>query len=277
MRKRFTKRSDILLHCFIASLFYLLYLPMMNKASTNTPILLCLHGWGGSKESFDLLREALKDKPIEIITPELPGFGNEPEPKNPLSVNDYAKWVVNYIQDTRYKIQDTGLFVLGHSHGGRIAIKIASEMKDDIKIDHLFLCAAAGIKHPKHIRRIIGLTISKTGNAILSIPGVKKLKPIMKKLMYKILRVHDYEKASEVMRKTMIQVSSEDLRPNLKEIDIETDIFWGTDDGYTPFSDAKIMEAEIKNSTLHSYKGIKHKVHKDKAKEIAEVIQLKLG
>ncbi len=53
-------------------------------------VLVCLHGWGGSKESFTELREALKDSGVEILTPDLPGFGSEPEPDHPRTTNDYA-------------------------------------------------------------------------------------------------------------------------------------------------------------------------------------------
>ena len=61
------------------------------------------------------------------------------------------------------------LFLLGHSHGGRIAIKLVAEGK--IKPDHLFLCAAAGIRHPRNIKRILGLTLAKTGKVFLRIRG----------------------------------------------------------------------------------------------------------
>jgi esterase/lipase len=59
-------------------------------------VLLCLHGWGGSKESFAELRSALKDSDIELLVPDMPGFGSEPEPKEPWTNDDYGDWVVNY-------------------------------------------------------------------------------------------------------------------------------------------------------------------------------------
>ena len=63
------------------------------------PILVCLHGWGGSKESFTELREALQDVPCEIVTPDLPGFGDAAEPERPWTVDDYADWVESYISN----------------------------------------------------------------------------------------------------------------------------------------------------------------------------------
>ncbi len=229
--------------------------------------LVCLHGWGGSSESFNDLRTHLKDAPIKILSPDLPGFGKEPEPAHPWTVDDYADWVSRYIVEH----VDGPFFLLGHSHGGRVAIKLA--LRDELPIQHLFLCASAGIRHARHFKRIVGLTLAKTGKFFLSIPGVNALQPLGKKLLYKLVRVHDYEKASPVMRQTLILVSKGDMKPLLHGITQPTDLFWGHQDGMTPFSDALVMEKLIPNSTLHAYPDARHGVHLTKAAEIAAVIK----
>ena len=230
--------------------------------------LVCLHGWGASKASFTELRAALQGTDIAILTPDLPGFGDAGEPEKAFSMDDYAQWAKQYIEDNV-----TGNYLLlGHSHGGRIIIKMLGET-DVKKPTHVFLCAAAGIRRPRHFKRALGLMLAKGGKLLFSLPLIKKLEPTGKKLLYKLVRVHDYENASEVMRKTLINVSSEDLRPLLPRIDVPTDIFWGEDDGMTPFADAKIMAAEIPNATLHAYKNVRHRVHRDRAPDIAEVIR----
>ncbi len=236
-------------------------------------VLLCLHGWGGSKESFTELREALRGTDIEILTPDLPGFGDEPEPTKPWTTDDYADWVIEWFHKQQFNqpTSQPATFVLGHSHGGRIAIKLAAEKR--IPIEHLYLCASAGIRHIRHFKRIIGLTLAKGGKALLSIPGMKSLQPVGKKFLYKLVRVHDYEKASAIMRQTLINVTEEDLRPMLPLIDVPTDIFWGEDDTMTPVSDGYLMHEKIQRSNLQVYKGIRHRVHRDKAEEIAKAIK----
>jgi pimeloyl-ACP methyl ester carboxylesterase len=233
--------------------------------------LVCLHGWGGTKESFTELRSALEGSGITLFIPDLPGFGAEPEPKKPWDTDDYANWV-----ETQIKKHVRGPFsLLSHSHGGRISLKLAA--RKSLPIEHLYLCAAAGIRHPRHLKRIVGLTLAKSGKALLAIPGLKKLQPIGKKFLYKLVRVHDYELASPVMRQTLINVSAEDLRPILKKIDIGTDLFWGTEDGMTPYADALVMNRGIEQSVLHSFDGIRHRVHRDKATEIAAVIKSRMA
>lgn len=235
------------------------------------PTLLCLHGWGGSKESFTELRAALAETDIRILTPDLPGFGDEPEPKEPWNVDQYADWVTKYVQQEKI---EGPFFLLGHSHGGRIGMTLAA--RKTLPIRHLYLCAAAGIKRPRHLKRIIGLTLAKSGKALLSVPGMKALQPLGKKFLYKLVRVHDYEQASPLMRQTLINVTAQDLRPLLPLITIPTDIFWGTADGMTPVADAYVIHDGIKNSKLYVYEGIRHRIHRDKAKEIAEVIKAQI-
>lgn len=231
--------------------------------------LLCLHGWGGSKESFSELRGALKDTNINMLTPDLPGCGSEPEPKEPWTTDDYANWVIGYIR----KNISGQYMLLGHSHGGRIAIKIANCKLQIANPNHLFLCASAGIRHPRHFKRILGLTLAKTGKTLLSIPGLKSLEPLCKKFLYRLVRVHDYEHASPIMRQTLINVTKEDLRPLLSKIHVPTDIFWGENDGMTPASDAHLMHRKIAGSSLHLYPSVRHKVHRERAREIAEVVR----
>ncbi|MDD5054659.1 MAG: alpha/beta hydrolase [Candidatus Peribacteraceae bacterium] len=260
-------------------------------------ILVCIHGWGGSKESFNDLRKALDGSGIEILTPDLPGFGLEPDPPRPWTNDDYADWVTEWIehaQPATSNQQPATIHLLGHSHGGRIAIKLAHRQSTknqkpavrgpdgpsgperetrNLTISHLYLCAAAGIPHPPTLKETLGLMAAKTGKTFLSIPGLRRLQSPARTILYKLLGVHDYERASPLMKETLKLVTDEDLTPLLRSINVPTDIFWGRNDTMTPFSDALIMEREIRGSTLHPFDNVRHRIHRDKAKEIAEVIR----
>lgn len=245
-------------------------------------ILVCIHGWGGSKASFDPLRTALHDSGILVLTPDLPGFGGTQDPPVPWSVDDYANWVIDWIttQLQELHIDTNEIEYLGHSHGGRIGIKLAhwqsSGQALPFYINHLYLCAAAGIRHPRHIKRIIGISLAKSGKFLTKLPGLRALAPLGKKLLYKLVRVHDYEQASPVLQRTLQLVSKQDLTPLLATITLPTDLFWGTADGMTPYSDALVMNKRITGSVLHTYQNIRHGVHKECAKEIAEVVHNKI-
>jgi len=242
-----------------------------------TPVLLCLHGWGGSKESFSELREALKNTDIEILTPDLPGFGSEPEPDRPWTVDDYAEWVAKWFEQ---RTHDKTFYLLGHSHGGRIALKLAthqSALHSSLCILHLFLCAPAGIRHERMFRRAAGRALAGAGKTVLSLPGLGRLAPVGKRLLYKLLRAHDYERASPRMRETMERVTREDLRPILKNVAVPTDLFWGTADTMTQYTDALLMRKEIPDATLHTFRGARHGIHRTHAAKIAAVIRERLA
>src|SRR5439155_1305988 len=143
----------------------------------------------------------------------------------------------------------------------RIAIKLAA--RQTLPIEHLFLCASAGIRRPRHFKRLIGLTLAKSGKFFLSIPVLSQLAPLGRRMLYILVRVHDYERASEVMRQTLINVTREDLRPLLATLNVPTDICWGIEDRMTPYADGLAMRDLIRGSVLHSYPGVRHSVHKD--------------
>ncbi|MFH0851244.1 MAG: alpha/beta hydrolase [Candidatus Peregrinibacteria bacterium] len=243
------------------------------------PVLLCLHGWGGSKESFAELRAMLEDEDLLILTPDLPGFGSEPEPTRPWSVDEYADWVEQWLA-RQLPAASCQLLLLGHSHGGRIAIKLASRQTtsneqratSNVRFEHLYLCTAAGIRH-RSLKRIVGRMLASLGHVICALPGLSRLEPFAKKMLYKVLREHDYERASPVMRQTLAKITAEDLTPLLATITVPTDLFWGEDDTYTPVGDGQIMHTAIRGSVLHTFAGTRHRVHRDRALEIASVIR----
>jgi len=240
----------------------------VSQSGEGTP-LLCLHGWGRSVDSkaFDALREALSRDPVQVIAPDLPGFGKSSEPLIPWCVADYADCIEKLVQ--RLGLQNVHL--LGHSFGGRIAIKLASG--NPPWLSRLHLCGAAGVGRDLLIRRRFWLFVAKLGNVFFSIPGVVRLKPFARKCLYRLLRVHDYAEASALMRATMQCVIEEDLTPLLDRIQVPTDLFWGTQDRLTPLRDGELMNKRIVQSKLHVFPGVRHRVHIERAAEIAKVIR----
>ncbi len=238
------------------------------------PTLLCLHGWGGSKESWNPLREALTGMDIEILTPDLPGFGAEPDPAQPWTVDDYAAWTKDWL--AKSKKGDGPLWIVGHSHGGRTAIVIAA--KNVLPVERLFLCAPAiNRKRRYHLRRMIGAALAKTGTFFLSIPGLSLLAPLARTLLYKLLRVHDYERASPLMQQTLVLVTKDDLTPLFPSVTQPVDLFWGDQDRQTPVGDAYYMQPLLPRCESHVYAGTRHAVHKTNAREIAAVIGQRLA
>ena len=84
--------------------------------------ILALHYWAGSGREFDVLR-ALLPGHVQLLAPDLPGFGRQPVPAGfDFSVRAYADWVAAYLRQH----QGREFTLLGHSMGGKIALALAA-------------------------------------------------------------------------------------------------------------------------------------------------------
>jgi len=223
---------------------------------------LILHGWGKGSDSWVEVQNLLSEKGFQVIVPDLPGFGKSQSPKTPWGINDYVKWLNNFI----IHLGIEKFFLLGGSFGGRIAIKFVTKYPE--KILNLILYAAAGIKH-KTISLFIFLLISKIGNIFSFFPFYSSFR----KIFYRyIIRKKDYLEAKGIMRETFLKVIEEDLTHYLSQISVPTFIIWGEKDKVTPLSDAYLMKKEISNSELKIIPEMGHAFHHENPEKLTQVI-----
>lgn len=208
--------------------------------------LILLHGWGANYHTFDYLINYLKNN-FTIYALDLPGFGQSDEPPIPYNLSNYVNFLVTFINE----LQITKPIILGHSFGGRIAIKYASINSN---IDKLILVDSAGIRKKLSIKKrwqIIRYKLLKF--------YYKKKKDIAKyNQLIKVNGSPDFVSASPIMKGTMSKVIKEDLKKYIRKITTETLIIWGKDDTETPYSDAQYMNKHIKNSGLVTFDNCGH-------------------
>ncbi|MCK4781532.1 alpha/beta hydrolase [Candidatus Parcubacteria bacterium] len=220
--------------------------------------ILILHGWGSFSEKWRKTGDLLSKNNFQVIAPDLPGFGKSSDPPKPWDVDDYVEWVKNFIVQKKLK----NFFLLGHSFGGRVAIKFSAKYPE--KVEKLILVSSAGIK-PKtnHLNFLAG------AKKVKWLPGFS----LTRKIFYKyILRKTDYFKAKGVMRETFKKIIEEDLTFHLSKIKISTLIIWGDKDKMTPISDAYLMNRKIPNSKLEILKNIGHFPYLKCPEKLSEII-----
>lgn len=211
-------------------------------------VLLLLHGWGDSLNTFNSLMPFLSG--YRVIRLDLPGFGQTDNPPKPWSVDDYVSFVNSFLSKLNISVD----VLLGHSFGGRIAIKGVA--LGELKCDKLVLVNSAGIAK---------------GNSLVGILSkpFKWLPRGIKSMIYRALK-SDYANREE-LKGTFANIVSEDLKEYAKMINTPTLIIWGSGDKSTPLADGKIFNELIVNSKLEVIDG-GHFIHQEKPKEVASLI-----
>lgn len=202
--------------------------------------LLILHGWGSSSERWEKIGEALSEKGLKVIIPDMPGFGKSEIPRVPWTFNNYVTWTEEFTK----ALDLNSFYLLGHSFGGAICVKIAVDAPQ--KIDQLFLVAAACIRKKTLFKEILA-KLAKIVKIFAFLPYYQ----LARKAFYKfVIRKSDYAYTKGTMTQTYLKAISEDLSWHLSFIKVPTVIIWGEKDESTPLENAKLINSRIKNSKL---------------------------
>jgi len=232
--------------------------------------LIILHGWQSSKEKWQTVKEDIEKSGIKVYIPDIPGFKPESALTEAWNLDNYIDWFYGYVASE--KISD-GFFLLGHSFGGRMAIKIASGHKQKPK--GIILVSAAGIKKsPTWSNKVLaeGARIMRELK-IEDAPILGICLKLFKGIFYKyILRRTDYYNTKGYLRDTIKNILAEDLSQRLDKITPPTLIIWGKADRVTPIQDAYLMKEKIKNSKLELLERVGHTPYLETPIKLAQLI-----
>jgi len=233
--------------------------------------LLILHGWGSNSARWQRVKELIEKEGIEVLILDLPGFGITPSPEKPWGREDYINWIFQKIKEKNWDEFN----LLGHSFGGGLAVKIATNpalFKKGGGIEKLILCAPAIIKR-KSIKAYLFYWVAFLGKKIFSLPGFKLFYPFVQKLIYKLAGARDYYVADGMMKETMKKIGKEeDLEMILEKIKIPTLILWGKRDDVLPLKDAFYIKEKIKDSQLKIIPKVRHSPHREAPEELAKIL-----
>lgn len=205
--------------------------------------LLFLHGWQSNSDLWREIFSRLENSGYAIYALDLPGFGGTQAPKNAFSVGDYANFVKSFAE--KMAIKD--VVVVGHSFGGRVAIKLTAETK---LVKQLVLVDSAGlIMKDKSATR----AIAKIAKPIFA----PKFMQSIRRSVYKRLGSTDYLEAGN-LKETYLKVINEDLSPSLEKIKVPTLIIWGDKDTEAPLEMGIVMNKKIKGSEMTIFEGAGH-------------------
>lgn len=231
--------------------------------NTDAPALVFLHGWRSEAAIWQgVMREI--DWPGALYAPDLPGFGQSPALESGAGVADYAAIVEGFIR----KQEITRTILVGHSFGGRIAIKLAADQPQWLV--KLVLTGAAGVE------RAFGSSLKRTALRL----AAKTVRPLFaprfmqpaRRRIYRQLGSEDYL-ATPALTATLQQILNEDLTPLLSAIAVPTLLLWGGVDQETPLTYGQLMERSVPGSKLAVIEGAGHYVFIDQPEEFLKALK----
>ncbi len=242
--------------------------------SGDGPLVVLLHGWGSNAALFRPIARVMAQK-YHVVAPDFPGCGGTSEPPEPWGMDEYVDFASSFIAS--FGVDQA--IVLGHSHGGRVAIRLATDPGLPFTVTKMILVDSAGIVPQRSWRYHARVKAFKAGKAVLRSAPVRAVAPHALDQLQQAMGSTDYAAASPVMRASLVKVVNADLAPLLPAIKAETLLIWGEDDTATPLSDGQAMEAAIPGSGLVVLPRAGHFSFLDQPYTFAKVIEsfLKIG
>lgn len=157
-------------------------------------------------------------------------------PKDALKLDDYA----NYVKSVIFKYDYSELIIVGHSFGGRVALRIATTSV----VDKIVLVDSAGLKPKRTIKYYLRVTDYK----------VRKLLG----WSTKGCGAKDFISLCPVMKKTFKNIVNEFQDDEIAFVRCKTLVYWGENDSETPLYMAKKLSQTIAESKLFVAKDCGH-------------------
>ena len=207
------------------------------KFGNSKNFLVFLHGWGADKNSFFWVKNYFKSHTLIFV--DFAGFGETPEPSKAYTLSDYVYDLYKLLSS--FDIDD--LTLIGHSFGGRVAIKYAFLHENEYLNFKLCLVDSAGMKPRRNLKYFFKIWRYKSLKRRASKNDIFQEK-------LKNYGSEDYKVLSKTMKQTFVNVVNEHLESNAKFIKSKTLIVWGRNDKDTKVFMAKKLKRLIKNSRL---------------------------
>lgn len=213
-----------------------------------------LHGWGQNIQMMQMLGEPFKNE-YRIIVLDFPGFGLSDEPKEVIGVDGYTTILEKMLK--KLKVEDP--IIVGHSFGGRVAVKFSSRNK----VSKVILLSPALKSHDKK--------------------GIKtKLLKLIKKVFFlkgleswakNHIGSRDYKAASPMMKQVLVKTVNEDLSFDATKIKAPVILIYGDLDSEVPEEDTKEYERLIPDCGLILYEGCTHFAYLERLNQTINIIR----
>lgn len=203
-----------------------------------------LHGWNLAGNRFTPLADVFLSRGFRVFTPDFPGFGSEPAPKNPWHVVDYAEFLKTYMGKNHIHSP----VLVGHSFGGRVALKFSHIYPGELKA--LILTGTPGFSPVPTKKLVFFMALSKVGGLLFALPVLHVLADYARRFLYYVAGSRDFLRAEGTMRQTFKNIVRDDLLPAMESVSVPCLLLWGEFDVMVPLIIGQRMQQAIPNATI---------------------------
>lgn len=214
------------------------------------PIII-LHGWGLRGSTYQKLAELLRQRSYRVYAPDLPGFGSEPLAKQSMNLDDYVLFVQSFLKKKRVK----PVILIGHSFGGRVAIKYAYTYPKEVA---KLILTGVPLVRDRSLRRKVATLAAVIGGTLLR-NSPKPIREFFRKVLYFAIGELDYYKAGP-LRQVFKNVVAEELAGTLKNVSVPVLLVWGEKDRMTPLPHLRRIKKIIPHIPLCIVPNSAHKL-----------------
>lgn len=212
----------------------------------NHPIVV-LHGWGLSANVYDNLAAELRKQHLRVFAPDFPT-------DKPRTLSDFVAFLDTFLKKNHINRP----ILLGHSFGGRVALKYEYEHPGNVSA--LILTGTPGFTPVAKKKLAVLVALAKIGKILLPFDSVRRW-------YYYVTGARDYYRATPPMRETFKNIVRESLVEYMRAVQVPTLLVWGGNDNITPVWIGKKMNDSIPRSKLivipDSDHGVSYKKPKD--------------
>ncbi len=233
-------------------------------STSKKPTIIILHGWGLKGSVYGKLIAILRKKDYKVFAPDLPGFASKSLVKDSMVLDDYVEFIHRFIEKNKLSKP----ILIGHSFGGRIAIKYVWRYPEDVS--KIILTGVPVIRHQSLGKKLAYVAAIIGGKILRAFPI--QVQDISRKVLYRSIGEWDYYKAGP-LRQVFKNIIGEELIIYVKSIQIPVLLVWGGDDHITPFSDVEKIKKLIPYAQSIIVSNADHKLPYLKPQEFFAAVQ----
>lgn len=226
--------------------------------------IIILHGWGLFGKRYKELQSLLEQNGYQVFAPDMPGFGEEPLVKDPMSIDDYVRFVVQYMKKKKIKKAS----FIGHSFGGRVLAKLAVTHPE--LIERIVFTGSPLIRQKLSLKKRIIQKVVRRGQLFVHF-APKFLQKFIRYGLYRFIGEFDYYKAQK-LRETFKKVINENSSSYVNRIKTQSLVIWGENDRIALLEYGKKMTDILPNAKLVVIKNAGHGIPYTHTKKFAQQV-----